>query len=65
MVTYYRLRFKSGCVGAWSKDLERIKKEAKLFGATIEEWTANYDFIRGWQNLNPYGIIRYKDMKGR
>lgn len=47
MVTYYRLRFKSGCVGAWSKDLERIKKEAKLFGATIEEWTANYDFIRG------------------
>lgn len=34
---YYRLVFKNGMKGAWSKDYERILEDAKFFGAKIEE----------------------------
>lgn len=36
MRTLYRLRFKDGSISAWDADLERIKKDANFFRATIE-----------------------------
>lgn len=44
MITYYRLRFKNGDVGKWSKDLAHIEKCAAFFNATIEKWTTNYEY---------------------
>jgi len=35
-MTMYRLIYKDGSHGAWSTDLERIKKDAQFFGARIE-----------------------------
>ena len=37
MRTLYRLIYKDGSHGAWSSDLERVKSDAKFFGARIEE----------------------------
>ena len=34
---WYRLRYKDGRTGAWTKDLARLQKEAEFFGAEIEE----------------------------
>lgn len=42
MMTLYRLRYKDGSCGAWSSDLERVKKDAEFFRATIESRVFNF-----------------------
>jgi hypothetical protein len=41
MITYYRLVYKDGSVGAWNKDKEWVEECAKFFRATIE--TKNFE----------------------
>ena len=36
MRAFYRIVYKNGTHGAWSKDYEYIKKNAKFFGGKIE-----------------------------
>jgi len=43
MIRYFRIVYKDGSVGAWSKDYESIVECAKYFGGRVEEKVVNLD----------------------